>query len=377
MLSGPRRRWSDPATGVLGVLLLLVAGCDDLRVANHYAAFEVAEVAARVETEPVRNRGDAADDAAIWVDEGDPSRSTVIGTDKTDDGALAVYDLDGTELHRYPDGAPNNVDLRLGVPLGDREVDLAVASDRRADTIRVYAVDPSTRGLVNLAGERIRLGFAPYGLCMQVDEDGRTFVFVTSDDDGLVEQWLLQASDSGEVQARRVRTITLSSKAEGCVVDDSAGTLYVTEEDVGLWAFDASPDAPPSGDLLATVMPTEGAELVADVEGVAIHASPGGRRHLLVSSQGSSDFVVYRLAPFGYAGRFRIVDGVVDGVDSTDGIAVTGAELAPHFPGGLLVAQDDTNTGAEQNFKLVAWDEIAGALELPTASGGTTPPPPQ
>jgi 3-phytase len=80
------------------------------------------------------------------------------------------------------------------------------------------------------------------------------------------------------------------------------------------------------------------------------------------------------LGPFGYAGRFRVVDGVVDGVDSTDGVAVTGADLAPHFPGGLLLAQDDTNTGAAQNFKLVAWDEVAGALELPTGSEGGTPP---
>jgi 3-phytase len=35
-----------------------------------------------VETTPVSHRGDAADDAAIWVNPSDPARSTIIGTDK-------------------------------------------------------------------------------------------------------------------------------------------------------------------------------------------------------------------------------------------------------------------------------------------------------
>ena len=50
-------------------------------------------VVAVVETDPVPNGDGAADDPAIWVDRDDPSRSTVIGTDK--DGGLGVYDLTG------------------------------------------------------------------------------------------------------------------------------------------------------------------------------------------------------------------------------------------------------------------------------------------
>src|SRR5690349_1849047 len=44
-----------------------------------------------LETVPVANPEDAADDPAIWVNPKDPAKSAVIGTDKK--GGLYVYDL--------------------------------------------------------------------------------------------------------------------------------------------------------------------------------------------------------------------------------------------------------------------------------------------
>ena len=35
------------------------------------------------------------DDPAIWINPADPAKSLIIGTDKDDDGAYYVYDLDG------------------------------------------------------------------------------------------------------------------------------------------------------------------------------------------------------------------------------------------------------------------------------------------
>src|SRR5262245_43103582 len=58
-----------------------------------------AEVAALVETAPVPHAGDAADDAAVWVDRSEPAGSLIVGTDKK--GGLSVYDLSGAELQRF------------------------------------------------------------------------------------------------------------------------------------------------------------------------------------------------------------------------------------------------------------------------------------
>ncbi|MGH7151792.1 MAG: phytase, partial [Planctomycetota bacterium] len=46
-------------------------------------------------------------------------------------------------------------------------------------------------------------------------------------------------------------------------------------------------------------------------------------------------------------------------------IDVTNRGLGSAFPGGLFVVQDDSNPGANQNFKLVAWPDIAGEAVPP------------
>src|SRR5262249_44232403 len=80
------------------------------------AADSLESVFATVETDPVPQGGDAADDPAIWINPNDPAKSTIIGTDKM--GGLAVYDLSGKQIQYLPDGRMDNVDLRDGFKLG-------------------------------------------------------------------------------------------------------------------------------------------------------------------------------------------------------------------------------------------------------------------
>jgi 3-phytase len=47
-------------------------------------------------------------------------------------------------------------------------------------------------------------------------------------------------------------------------------------------------------------------------------------------------------------------------VQETDGIAVTSRPTSRRFPKGLFIAQDGRNE-PRQNFKLFAWEDIAGA----------------
>jgi 3-phytase len=60
---------------IVGLALIAIASA-----AAPAGAVTFASVAATVETDPVHGAGDAADDAAIWVDPANPSRSVVIGT---------------------------------------------------------------------------------------------------------------------------------------------------------------------------------------------------------------------------------------------------------------------------------------------------------
>ncbi|MEE4195997.1 MAG: phytase, partial [Bacteroidales bacterium] len=62
------------------------------------------------ETDPVKaEKGvDAADDPAIWVNNENPEKSLVLGTNKV--SGIHVYDLNGRELQFLEVGCLNNVD---------------------------------------------------------------------------------------------------------------------------------------------------------------------------------------------------------------------------------------------------------------------------
>ncbi len=310
-------------------------------------------VKALLETTPVPHGRDAADDAAIWVDTARPGRSSIIATDKL--GGLAVYDLSGRQLHYYADSRPNNVDLRAGFRLRGKRVSLVATSDKKTDSIRVYAVEPSERSLRYVAARQLSTGIGVAGLCMyRSARSGKYFVFV-SDSSGTLQQWELFDNGEGRVDSRKVRTLQLDSVTEGCVADDALGRLYLAQEDVAIWRYRAEPNAGAARVEVDSI----GAHLAADIEGLAIYAPRRGAGYLIASSQGSDSFAVYRRAGSNaYAMSFRVVSGQVDGVTHTDGIAVAARRLGPRFRTGVFVAQDDRNDGGNQNFKLVPWSTI-------------------
>ena len=127
-------------------------------------------ISATVETDPVPRTGDAADDAAIWIDRRDRSRSTVIGTDKQ--GGLVVYDLSGRQIQYLPVGDVNNVDVRSDTDagpsfvLGGEPVSLVTAGNRGDNSIGIYKVIADTRQLQDVAARVINPGIETYGSCM-------------------------------------------------------------------------------------------------------------------------------------------------------------------------------------------------------------------
>ncbi|MEW6208679.1 MAG: phytase [Acidobacteriota bacterium] len=317
----------------------------------------VHSVAATVETHPVPNAEDAADDSAIWIDPTDASRSAIIGTDKQ--GGIAVYDLAGNQIQYLPDGKMNNVDLRAGFPLSGESVALVAASNRSDDTIALYRMNPSTRMLEDVAARRVNTVMA-YGCCMYRSAKTGKFYYFVNDKFGRVEQWELFDNGKGKVDARRVRTLKLATQVEGCVADDDLGYFYIGEENVGIWKYRAEPNGGRRRTLVDRTGPR--GHLAADVEGLTIAYGKNGKGYLIASSQGDNSYVIYRREGRNrYVKTFRIIaDSGIDEVSNTDGIDVTTANLGPAFPRGVFIAQDGLNEGHNQNFKLVPLHLITG-----------------
>lgn len=323
----------------------------------------VVDVVAVAETEPVSTGGDSADDATVWVNPSDPAQSLVIGTNKK--RGLAVYDLSGKEIQFLADGQLNNVDQREGFPLAGKKVALVTASNRSNNSIAIYKIDAETRRLENVAAGEIKT-IQAYGACMYHSSKSGKFYYLVTSKQGWVEQYELFEAEAGRVDAKKVRQIKVGGQSEGCVADDELGYLYVGEEDVGIWKYQAEADA--SLEPIKVDGTGSNGHLVADVEGLTIAYGSGGKGYLIASSQGNSTFAVYRReGSNAYVKSFRIVDGAkVDGVTDTDGIDVTTANLGPAFPNGVFVAQDGADDKGKQNFKLVPWPSIDAEAVSPT-----------
>jgi 3-phytase len=324
-------------------------------------------VTAAVETVLVKNPGDAADDPAIWADPDDPAASLIVATDKQ--AGLYLYDMKGQVVDFAPVGKMNNVDLRTGFMLGGTPVVLVTATDRTRKAIGIFMLDTKARKLIDIADGLQPSGLSdPYGLCMYKSaETGRFYVFA-SDPEGLNRQWEVVAQPDGKAALRRVRDLKLGSQTEGCVADDAAGVVYIAEEDVALWRFDAEPDGATTPTMVDSV--ERNPALKDDLEGISLYDSGGGKGYLVLSSQGNNSYAVYdRADGNAYRGSFAVVaDGAagIDGISETDGLDVSSANLGPGFEHGAMVAQDGRNVlpGENQNFKIVRWADIAAALDL-------------
>jgi 3-phytase len=343
-------------------LSLLLSGCaTELPIGERIArATPAVSVVARGETVPVGSTNqDAADDPAIWRNPARPEASLIVGTDKK--AGLYAYDLGGKIRDFYDAGRVNNVDLRADVSVAGTARILVAASDRNDLTqakIALFTLDPETAKLAPLGTVPAGTGEA-YGICLGQSE-GTLYAFMVLKD-GTIHQVALDLSGPSPA-GQIVRTLKLATQSEGCVVDEKTQRLYVAEEDVGLWRFDARPTGPSTPTKIAAA---DGKNIVADAEGVALADGPGEARYILVSSQGDNAYTIYRASDEAYVGRFRIAAGAFGATEETDGIELIVGDFGPAFPGGLFIAQDGMQAGGAQNFKLVAWDDIKAAVGLP------------
>ena len=313
----------------------------------------------RMQTEPVAQLGDAADDPAIWVHPTDPTKSRILGTNKKQ--GMLVYDLQGKQTQFLASGRLNNVDLRQDLRFGDERFDIALATQRDESSMVLYTIDKG--GVLSEAARLPTTLDDIYGTCVYRTADGGMDAFVNAKD-GRYEHYQITRSN-GKFGARLARSFKVATQPEGCVADDRSGLLFVGEEDHALWVTSAKASEPAT---LKMVLPV-GEWLHDDIEGMGIYQG-ANKSYLVVSSQGNSSYVVFdALPPFKVRGAFRIGTDAVNGIDGaseTDGLEVSSANFGGPYARGMLVVHDGFKRmpDASQNYKAVAWDDIAKALKL-------------
>ena len=192
---------------------------------------------------------------------------------------LLLLDPDGQELARLP-GSYSGLDSRSA---GRR---LVLASlDNATQQATLVELDPLSRqwGQPRLLPVR---DYAIAGLCLYRDEAANLHLFLVGED-GRGEQWLVGDAEQLNAQAQRVRGLPLPAQAEYCQVDDTANLLFVNEENLGLWAYPAHPEAD------ATRLPVDLRQPFGGLEGSAgaMAVVPGG---LLALDPGAGALHLYQ-----------------------------------------------------------------------------------
>ena len=315
----------------------------------------------RAQTEPVARQGDAADDPAIWRNPADPAGARILGTNKKQ--GLLVYDLNGKQLQLLEVGRLNNVDVRQDVTVGGRKLDVAVATQRDDNSVMLFTIDAG--GTVAPAGAFATGLEDIYGMCLYRPADGGLEAFINGKDGSFLQYRIEAGADGKGMSGKLLRRFKVASQPEGCVADDRNERLFLGEEKRGVWTVSARGDAPAK---LSMIMPV-GPQLVADVEGMGLYHGDK-RDYLVVSSQGDNSYLVLDAkAPYRVRGSFRVgynLAAGIDGTSETDGLEVSSANFGGPYAKGMLVIQDGYKRlpDGPQNFKYVAWDDVAKALKL-------------
>lgn len=311
------------------------------------------DVPIAVATDPVAQD---ADDPAIWVNAADPAKSLIFGTNKVKapNGAIVVFGLDG-RIRQTVDGVdrPNNIDVEYKL---DGIGDIAVATERMQDRLRVFAVTAEgIRGIGTVASCKEPMGIGLY----RRPSDGAIFAIVApkgrenSPREGYLQQFRLTAKE-GQVTGELVRTFgrfSGSKEIEAVVVDDELGFVYYADEGEGIRKYHADPDHSDAGKELAIIGKTG---YRGDREGLTIYRTGPGTGYLISTDQlpKNSRYRVYRRE-----GRNEEVFTFAGGADTTDGIDATSSPLGAAFPQGLFIAMNSSG----RNFLIYRWQDVAKA----------------
>jgi 3-phytase len=317
-----------------------------------------------------------SDDPAIWLHPTDRGRSLLLGTDKSENGAVYVFDLAGTILKRFGGmRRPNNIDVEYGFRFGGASIDIAVATERNGDSVRVFRlpelelIDGGPIPVFEGETERRPMGVGLY----KRPRDGAVFAILSrkaGPSGSYLWQYRIEDGGAGRVKLTKVRAFGAFSgtgEIEAVAVDDALGWVYYSDEWKGVRKYAADPEAADAGRELA-LFGTEGFK--EDREGLSIYEVDDGTGYILVSDQQANQFHIFpREGSAGDAHAHPRLKIVRTSTIESDGSEVTSAGLGPAFPDGLFVAMSEDGT-----YHLYAWPDLAGG-DLVVARDGARPTP--
>jgi 3-phytase len=345
---------------VLAASISLALFCGTTHAQDGDAA--VPTIPARSQTQPTATG--EANSAVIVRDATKAGRNHVVATSAL--GGLEVYDAAGKRIGSTPSGEVAAVDVAYDVPFGNSTATVLASVDTTTNSLRLFTMNGAK--LAEAGARPLPLGFAAEGVCLYRHPlDNSLHAFIVGDG-GEVDQQILFATADGKLDARPVRRINVPSPLKQCVADHH-GKVYASEEAVGIWRFNADPEADVSATLVDA--PRLG-HIEEEVGGVALYDGGEGSRWLLASDATAGRINVYdRDNDETFLGSFKVsAPGSSETIGEPGPLFATNVAIGKNFPHGVLMVTDEDGS----NYKAVAMEDIATALKLKIGSSALATP---
>lgn len=344
----------QPGFGLAGCLALAMSAACPAQESGQ----AVPLLTARMQTEP--SASGEVNSAVVVHDRAHPGRSHVIGTAAL--GGLEIYGLDGKRLGSTPAGEATAVDVAYGYAPGKGKAPVLAAVDTTHNSLRLFTM--SGAALTEVGARAIPLGFAAEGVCLFRNPlDQALYAFVVGDG-GEIDQQLIYANANGQLDARQVRRINVPSPLKQCAAD-AQGHVYASEETVGIWRFNADPEADVAAALVDA--PRLG-HIQEEVGGIALHDGGEGSRWLIASDTSAGRINVYdRSRDDAFVGAVQVsAPKQAEAIAEPGPLFATSANLGRDFASGMLLVTDEDDA----NYKAVSIADLGKALKL---DPGTAP----
>ena len=332
-------------------LILFFLLCISCTTKNHENINRVV-ISSLIQTEKVQID---IDDPAIWYNKSNPANSLIIGTQKDENGALIVYDLEGKidkDKSIYNISRPNNVDIIHEVNFGESKVDIMVTTERYKNRIRIFSL-PDMKEL-DAGGLRVfsnEENPQPMGVALWKDEDGFAHAIVGKKY-GLSGEYINQyklSFDNDKFTLEYQRSFGAFSglnEIEAIAVDNNNDIIYYSDEGFGVRAYPANPS---EGDEEITNF---GKNFVGDQEGISIVKKD--KNYVVVSDQQK----INQFRIFTPSSNYEEVGSFYVNCIDSDGSEFHPGPFPEPFENGIFVAMSD-----DLSFHYYSWDQLSKYFE--------------
>lgn len=286
----------------------------------------------------------------------DGQGAAIVGTAEL--AGLEIYNDSGQRIGSAPAGEAVGVDVRYGALAGlGSAAPMILAADATRNSLRFYRF--AAGAIAEISARPVPVGIALEGACLyRSSQDGSLYAFALGDG-GEIDQYLLFEPTAGRVDAKLMRRLHVASTVEHCVADDSTGQLYVSEQGLGIWRFDAEPETEVLPVLVDAVRL---GKITEEVGGLALYNGGEGARWLIASNASAGQLFVYdHSRDDAFAGALSITSAG-QAVGEPGGLFATSSAIGAD-KGAIIVGDEDAS-----NYKIISFGKIASALGINAGS---------